>query len=144
VDDAAHNLFWLRNIIGEALGALASLLNQITEPPLFHKGFGRLAMPHDEMTQCEQKKEFRTADGGSEWRWVAVPASRITGCTERAASLHSLPWGSEVTQAAGQPRAAGSRRALTQACAAARSMHRLFERPHQLGERPFARACSEC
>ena len=55
MDDAAHNLFWLRNIIGEALGALASLLNQITEPPLFHKGFGRLAMPHDEMTQCEQK-----------------------------------------------------------------------------------------
>jgi hypothetical protein len=34
-------------------------------------------MAHDKMTVCEQKKEFRTNNGGSEWRWVEVAASRV-------------------------------------------------------------------
>lgn len=40
-------------------------------------------MPHDEMTRCEQKKEFRTADGGSEWRWVEATASKLAEETPR-------------------------------------------------------------
>lgn len=37
------------------------------------------AMPHDRMTRCEQKKEYRTAEGGSEWRWVEVPVPSVVG-----------------------------------------------------------------
>lgn len=40
---------------------------------------GKTGMPHDQMFRCEQKKEFRTADGGSEWRWGGVAASAVAG-----------------------------------------------------------------
>jgi hypothetical protein len=46
-------------------------------------------MPHDEMTRCEQKKEFRTKDGDSEWRWVEVAASTVVGVPrERLRCMH--------------------------------------------------------
>jgi len=35
-------------------------------------------MPHDSMTRCEQKKEFRRA-GADYSRWVEVSASEVAG-----------------------------------------------------------------
>lgn len=46
-------------------------------------------MPHDLMTKCEQKKEFR-GDAGDYQQWVEVPASKVAGVpSERLRCAHS-------------------------------------------------------
>ncbi len=40
-------------------------------------------MPHDLMTQCEQKKQFLVKDK-REWRWTEVPVSRVIGLAYEA------------------------------------------------------------
>lgn len=40
-------------------------------------------MPHDEMTKCEQKKQYMV-DDKREWRWVPVEVSRVVGTAYEA------------------------------------------------------------
>ena len=45
-------------------------------------------MPHDLMTRCEQKKEYRI-DGHDSWRWVEVAASDVVGVSsEKIRCVH--------------------------------------------------------
>jgi len=44
-------------------------------------------MPHDLMTQCEQKKQFMVNDK-REWRWVKVPVSKVIGPYEAIRCVH--------------------------------------------------------
>lgn len=44
---------------------------------------GETDLTHDAMTRCEQKKEYRTVDGGSEGRWSEVSVSSIAAETPR-------------------------------------------------------------
>ena len=45
-------------------------------------------MPHDEMTQCEQKKKFKHGSEYSE-RWVVVPAATLDGvASDRIRCMH--------------------------------------------------------
>lgn len=40
-------------------------------------------MPHDLMTQCEQKKQFMVGEK-REWRWVQVPVSSVVETANKA------------------------------------------------------------
>jgi hypothetical protein len=43
----------------------------------------RFLVPHDLMTQCEQKKRFMVGDK-IEWKWIRVPVSRVVGTSYEA------------------------------------------------------------
>jgi hypothetical protein len=44
-------------------------------------------MPHDLMTQCEQKKQFRLTSK-KEWLWVKIPVSLVGASYEAIRCMH--------------------------------------------------------
>jgi len=45
-------------------------------------------MPHDLMTQCEQKKPFRLTISKKEWLWVKTPVSLVGTSYEAIRCMH--------------------------------------------------------
>jgi len=45
-------------------------------------------VPHDRMTQCEEKKQFRLTSSKKEWLWIKVPVSLVATSYEAIRCMH--------------------------------------------------------